>query len=192
MTLQKLTPNHDLQCYFFRAVGDCGAERHVGERVHGIGDVAAAVRLGGDRVESRQRVRTSGVTESAGRGFERNHADLSRNADQLHRDGFGFVPHGRAGRSCECGLRTQPGTEQVYQVPIKNYATAVAGSYNSAYANFTLSGTLTAGDFVGIAYLGNSITYQVGGWEGSAGGVLDQIVAAYATDPILRATRTGR
>jgi hypothetical protein len=83
------------------------------------------------------------------------------------------------------------GTEQVYQVPIASYATAVAGSYASAYADFTLSGTLTAGDFVGIAYLEDSITYQVGGWEGSVGGVLDQIVAAYATDPFLTATRTG-
>jgi hypothetical protein len=83
------------------------------------------------------------------------------------------------------------GTEQVYQVPIASYATAVAGSYNCAYANFTLSGTLTAGDFVGIAYLENSITYQVTGLEGSVGGVLDGIVAAYATDPFLRATRSG-
>ncbi len=83
------------------------------------------------------------------------------------------------------------GTEQVYQVPLTSYATPVAGSYNCAYANFTLSGTLTAGDFVGIAYLENSITYQVGGWEGSAAGVLAQIVLAYASDPLLRATSSG-
>ena len=62
------------------------------------------------------------------------------------------------------------GTEQVYQVPIASYATPVAGSYNCAYANFTLSGTLTAGDFVGIAYLENSITYQVGGVSGGGRG----------------------
>ena len=41
-----------------------------------------------------------------------------------------------------------------------NYATPVAGSYQCAYADFTLSGTLAAGDYVGLAYLGTHYTYQ--------------------------------
>ncbi|MBV8844427.1 MAG: hypothetical protein JO307_16590, partial [Bryobacterales bacterium] len=83
------------------------------------------------------------------------------------------------------------GTEQVYQVPLAPLATPVQGAYAEAYADFTLSGTLTTGDFVGLAYLNEHVTYQIGGWEGSIGGVLDQIVLAFASTALLRATRTG-
>jgi hypothetical protein len=81
--------------------------------------------------------------------------------------------------------------EQVYQVPLAPLATPVTGRYSSAFADFTLSGTITAGDFVGIAYLGNHVTYPVGEWEGSIGTLLDQIVLAFAAQPLLTATRTG-
>ncbi len=39
--------------------------------------------------------------------------------------------------------------EQIYQIPLASYATAVAGSYQSATVQFTLGGTVTAGDYVG-------------------------------------------
>ena len=121
------------------AVGDRGAERDVGERIHGVGNLAAAVRLGGDRVESRQRLRTSGVSEFAGWRFERAGADLRGDADELHSAGFGLCSRRSIGRSCGSGRRRQAG-ETIYYVPLKAHATAIAGSYQCAYADFTLVG----------------------------------------------------
>jgi hypothetical protein len=83
------------------------------------------------------------------------------------------------------------GVEQVYQVPLLPLATAIQGSYTQAYADFTLSGTLTAGDFVGLAYLTEHVTYQVGGWEGSAAGVLDQIVLGWSSTATTAQRLTG-
>jgi hypothetical protein len=83
------------------------------------------------------------------------------------------------------------GVEQVYQVPLAPLATPIQGSYAEAYADFTLSGTLTAGDFVGLAYLDEHVTYQIGGWEGTIENVLVQMVAAFASSSQLRATSAG-
>ena len=75
---------------------------------------------------------------------------------------------------------------------LKDHAEAIEGSYQSAYADFTLSGTAVAGEFVGLGYLGLSYTYQV-----ASGDTLDDIVAAIAggmngpTSPFLTATQTG-
>ncbi len=190
MTLQKLTPNHDLQCYFFEpsAIAALSSTSASGFTVSGTWREQfdwAVVEWNRDNVFEHPALRNlpdgdlSGITLTY---RETRTNCIAMDSDLFHTVSWPFL---------RVWAPDATGTEQVYQVPIKSYATAVAGSYNSAYANFTLSGTLTAGDFVGIAYLGNSITYQVGGWEGSVGGVLDQIVAAYATDPLLRATRTG-
>jgi len=42
------------------------------------------------------------------------------------------------------------GVEQIYYVPLRQYATPIAGAYNNASAVMTLSGTPTVGDRVGI------------------------------------------
>jgi len=52
------------------------------------------------------------------------------------------------------------GAETVYQVPLKNYASA-AGSYISATAQFALEGTPTAGDYIELAWLDQHFNYQV-------------------------------
>ena len=49
--------------------------------------------------------------------------------------------------------------EQIYKVPLKNYAAPVAGSYQSATVQFQLGGTVTAGDYVGLAFLGEHYPY---------------------------------
>ncbi len=79
-----------------------------------------------------------------------------------------------------------------YFVRLKDHAEAIEGSYQSAYADFTLSGTAVAGEFVGLGYLGLSYTYQV-----ASGDTLNTIVAAITggmngpTSPFLTATQTG-
>jgi hypothetical protein len=194
MTLQKLTPNHDLQCYFFEpsAIAALSSTSASGFTVSGTWREQfdwAVVEWNRDNVFEHPALRNlpdgdlSGITLT----YQETRTNcIAMDSDLFHTVSWPFL---------RVWAPDDTGTEQVYQVPLTSYATAMAGSYNCAYANFTLSGTLTAGDFVGIAYLENSITYQVGGWEGSVGGVLDQIVAAYASllapDPFLRATRSG-
>src|SRR5689334_5729156 len=79
-----------------------------------------------------------------------------------------------------------------YFVPIKDHAEAIEGSYESAYADFTLSGTAVAGEFVGLGYLALSYTYHV-----VSGDTLADIVAAIAagmngpSSPFLTATQSG-
>lgn len=190
MTLQKLTPNHDLQCYFFQpsAIAALSSTSASGFTLSGTWRQQldwVVVEWNRDNVFEHPALRNlpdgdlSGITLS----YKETRTNcIALDSDLFHTVSWPFL---------RVWAPDSSGVEQVYQVPIASYATAAAGSYNCAYADFTLSGTLTAGDFVGIAYLENSITYQVGGWEGSAAGVLAQIQAAYATDPFLRATVTG-
>src|ERR1035438_2753143 len=56
--------------------------------------LAAAIRLGGDRVESGQCVRTPGAAQSAGWRLERNHVELPGNADKLHSAGLHAIRDG--------------------------------------------------------------------------------------------------
>src|SRR5262249_19971062 len=79
-----------------------------------------------------------------------------------------------------------------YLIKLIDHATGIAGSYSAAYADFTLSGTVAAGDFVGLGYLGLSFTYEV-----ESGDTLTDVVQAIVdgmngpTSPLLSATRTG-
>ena len=50
--LQKLRPDRDLQCYFERPSAIAALSETSASRLYGIGLLAAAIRLGGDRVES--------------------------------------------------------------------------------------------------------------------------------------------
>jgi hypothetical protein len=190
MTLQKLTPNHDLQCYFFQpsAIAALSSTSASGFTVSGTWRAQfdwAVVEWNRDNVFEHPALRN--LPDGDLSGITLTYKETRTNCIALDSDLFRTV----SWPFLRVWAPDASGTEQVYQVPIRSYATPVAGSYNCAYAAFTLSGTLTAGDFVGIAYLADSITYQVTGLEGSVGGVLDGIVAAYATDPFLRATRSG-
>lgn len=53
------------------------------------------------------------------------------------------------------------GIERAYKVPLYSRATAVEGQYTSASAAFTITGTIRAGDYIGLAFLGEHHTRQV-------------------------------
>jgi hypothetical protein len=84
------------------------------------------------------------------------------------------------------------GSESIYFVKLNDpaIATPIEGSYATAYADFTLSGTVTAGDYVGLAYLAEHFTYQLLGGD-TAVSAATNIVAAINTSPILRASQAG-
>ena len=190
MTLQKLTPNHDLQCFFFEpsAIAALSGTSAGGFTVSGTFRQQfdwAVIEWNRDNVFEHPALRNlpdgdlSGITLSY---LETRINCIAMDSNLFHTVSWPFL---------RVWAPDDSGVEQVYQVPIASYATPAAGSYGSAYADFTLSGTLTAGDFVGIAYLGSSITYPVGGWEGSVGGVLDRIVAAFADGAVATRDANG-
>jgi hypothetical protein len=51
--------------------------------------------------------------------------------------------------------------EKFYQVRLKDYATPTEGGYSSAFAEFELQGSPTAGDYIGLAFLTENHTYQL-------------------------------
>ena len=62
------------------------------------------------------------------------------------------------------GLRIwtrQNGVDELFKVKLRPLATSVEGSYQCATATFTLIGTPTSGDYVGISLLDEHYTYQV-------------------------------
>ena len=76
-------------------------------------------------------------------------------------------------------------------VTLKQYATPIAGSYAAASATVVLQGTITAGDFVGVAFSGEHYTYQLLGADtidSVAGAITDSI---NAFSPAMTATHLG-
>ncbi|MEX2263556.1 MAG: hypothetical protein WD696_16485 [Bryobacteraceae bacterium] len=85
----------------------------------------------------------------------------------------------------------QGGVETLYWVPLRNYATPVEGFYTSASASFTLLGTATEGDFVGLAWQGEHHTHRLF-WNDTIATTLAAIEASVtAFSPIMAASVLG-
>ena len=83
------------------------------------------------------------------------------------------------------------GTADPYFVDLKSHATPLTGSYLSASATVTLQGTITAGDWVGIAFSGEHYTYQLLGGDTitSVAQTLADSINAFSA--AMRATASG-
>jgi hypothetical protein len=84
------------------------------------------------------------------------------------------------------------GTETLYDVPLKNYATAV-GSYADATVAFQLQGTVTAGDYIELAWLDQHFNYRLTGsdtLESAINALAAAITANQATGAV-SATASG-
>ena len=69
----------------------------------------------------------------------------------------------------------EDGAESLYFVSLRDNATPVEGSYQPAYAEFTLSGSPVSGSYVGIANADQHFTYQV--YAGHSVGAVVQAIA---------------
>lgn len=85
------------------------------------------------------------------------------------------------------------GKEELYMVPLKNYATAIEGSYTPATAEFTLGGTPTAGDYVELAWLDQHYNYLMWGGDTleNAAATLASTITANQGSCGMSATATG-
>lgn len=85
------------------------------------------------------------------------------------------------------------GNETMYQVPLKNYATAVAGSYVAPTVQFTLGGTVTAGDYVELAWLDQHFNYLTiaGDTPATAAEALAAVITGSQSTGEVSATASG-
>lgn len=83
------------------------------------------------------------------------------------------------------------GVEQFHRVKIKDYAVPFTGSYVNATADFDLSGTITAGEYVGIAWGEEHHTYQVYATDTVALIVQNIVASINAFSPVMKAEQFG-
>ncbi len=189
-TLEKLRPDRDLQCFFFRpsAVAALSGTSGTGFTVSGTWRQQfdwAVIEWNRDNVYEHPALRNLPDGDLSGLTLTYNETRtncIPMDSDLFHTVSWPFL---------RVWAPDANGVEQIYHVPLAPLATPVAGGYTQAYADFTLSGTITAGDFVGLAYLNEHFTYPVGGWEGSIEGLLDQMVLAFGSSPMVSAQRIG-
>jgi hypothetical protein len=83
-------------------------------------------------------------------------------------------------------------TETLYQVPLKNYATAVGG-YTDATVQFELQGTATAGDYIELAWLDQHFNYRLVGTDtlATAAGFLAAAITANQATGAVSAVASG-
>jgi len=173
--LDKLRPDRDLQCYF--------------ERPSGIAALSGAS--------------ASGFTVSGTWRQQFDWAVLEWNRDNVfEHPAFRYLPDGdlsglvltydeERGNCIEMDSTWYPtvdwpwlrvwaaetdGVERLYRVPLLEHANALEGGWAGAAAQFELTGTVTALDYVELAWLGEHFTYQL-----YAGDALETAIAALAT-----------
>ena len=188
--IEKLTPDRDLQCFFFEpsAIAALSGASGTGFTVSGTWRQQfdwAVVEWNRDNTHEHPAFRN--LPDGDLNGLVLTYKETRTNCIPLDSDLFATVDW----PSLRVWATPTGGSETIYWVPLKPHATAVAGSYQSAYADFTLSGTVASGDFVGLAWLAEHYTYQVLG-----GDTLTSVVAAIegiinAFSSVLKATATG-
>jgi len=188
-TLQKLTPDRDLQCYFFEpsAVAALSSTSASGYTVSGTWRQQfdwAVIEWNRDNVFEHPAFRY--LPDSDLSGLTLSYQETRENCIPIDSALYPTVawPTLR--------IWADPGTgEQIYQIPLLNYATAIAGSYVSATVQFTLSGAVTAGDYVGIAFLSEHYPYQMNSGDTLDFAIQNIVAGINAYSPTMTASSSG-
>lgn len=203
-TLQKLTPNQDLQCYYFQpsAIAALSGASPAGFTVSGCWRQQfdwAVIEWNRDDVFEHPSMRP--LPDGDLSGLTLSYQETRTNCIALDSTLFPTVdwPTLRIWAVSAAGVDpyNDPGGEQVYKVPLASYKTPIAGAYQAASAQITLSGTITAGDYVGFSFLDEHYSYLMLA-DDTLENALAQLVAAVQivnTDPaansVMSATLTG-
>jgi hypothetical protein len=157
-TLTKLQPDRDLQCYFLEpsAVAALSQASESGFTVSGSWRQQfdwAVVEWNRDNVFEHPTLRN--LPDGDLTGLSLSYTETRTNCIALDSLWYPTVawPYLRVWSDVN-------GAETIYEVPITNYASAV-GSCVSAMAQFELQGTLTAGDYIELAWVDQQFNYQV-------------------------------
>jgi hypothetical protein len=191
--IQKLTPDRDLQCFYYEpsAIAALSSTSATGFTISGTWRQQfdwAVIEWNRDNVYEHPAFRY--LPDGDLSGLQLTYLETRTNCIPLDSDLYATVAWN--------SLRLWGPGNTIYYVPMTSLATPVAGSYQNAYADFTLSGTGTpaAGTHVGLAYLETHYTYRFDGTLGIAA-ALAQIAAWINLYPnpyqptVLSATVTG-
>jgi hypothetical protein len=158
-TLQKLRPDRDLQCYYFRpsAVAAISEASPHGLTVSGTWRQQAdwaVIEWNRDNVFEHPAIRN--LPDGDLSHLILSYEETRTNCIPLDSDLYATVewPYLRVWAG-------PGGSESLYYVRLKDYSTPVAGSYVCASASFQLQGALTAGDYVGLTWLQEQYNHQV-------------------------------
>jgi hypothetical protein len=187
--LQKLQPDRDLQCYFFEpsAIAALSATSPQGFTVSGSWRQQfdwAVVEWNRDNVFEHPAFRS--LPDGDLTGLTLSYRESRQNCIPLDSDLYATVdwPNLR--------VWADPGTgEQVYKVPLKNYAMPVAGGYQSATVQFQLGGTVSAGDYVGLAFLGEHYPYLMNPGDSLEFAIQNIVDGVNAFSPTMKAAGNG-
>jgi hypothetical protein len=187
--LQKLRPDQDLQCYFERpsaiaALSECTAD---GFTISGTWRQQfdwAVLEWNRDNVFEHPYFRN--LPDGDLSGLVLSYEETREHCMAMDSSIFPTVdwPYLRV-------WTEQGGVETFHQVPLKTYATVAAGAYLGAWAEFTLHGSPTTGDYVGLAWIDEQYNHEV-----AAGETLEEVAVALAAtidilSPTVTATSTG-
>lgn len=160
-TLEKLRPDRDLQCFFFRpsAIAAMSEASATGFIVSGTWRQQfdwTVIEWNRDNVYEHPLLRY--LPDSDLSGLTLSYQEERTNCIPIDSKLFPTVdwPYLRI------WAEDSSGVEQVYRVNLKENATAVAGSAVAAQATFELQGTLTVGDWVELSWLDEHFNWQVG------------------------------
>lgn len=186
-SLVKLRPDRDLQCYFERpsAIAALSETSESGFVVSGTWRQQfdwAVVEWNRDNVYEHPRFRN--LPDGNLSGLTLTYDEARTNCMEMDSAIYPVVDWPM--------LRIWAGEpEKVYFVRLKDHATAVEGVYSCATADLALSGSLTVGDYVGVAWADEQYNHMVASPD-TIESVLDSLVATInALSPTVDAQRIG-
>src|SRR5260370_15605927 len=156
-TLQKLRPDRDLQCYFRRpsAIAAMSQASATGFIVSGVWRQQfdwAVVEWNRDNTFEHPLLRN--LPDGDLSGIQLSYEETRENCIPLDSTLFHTVDWPT--------LRVwADGAQEPCFVPLKDHATAIEGSYTPASAVFTLQGSVTAGDYIQVAWLSEHYFYRL-------------------------------
>lgn len=188
--MDKLTPDRDLQCYFFQpsavaALSYCSASGYTVSGTWRQQFDWAVIEWNRDNVYEHPLFRN--LPDGDLSGLTLSYEETRENCIPLDSILYATVDW----PSLRVWATPDGGMETIYYVPLTSHAEAIEGSYQCAYADFTLSGTVTGGDYVGLAFLTEHHTYQMlsGDSLASAAQAITDSVNAFSA--LLKATVAG-
>ena len=187
--IEKLRPDRDLQCYFFRpsAVAALSAASATGFTVSGTWRQQfdwAVIEWNRDNVFEHPAFRS--LPDGDLSGLTLTYDETRQNCIPLDSDLYPTVdwPSLR--------IWADDGTgEKIYKVPLKNCASLIEGAYQPASVQFQLGGIVTAGDYVGIAFLSEHYPYLMNAGDTLEWAIQNIADGVNAFSPTMRAGANG-
>jgi hypothetical protein len=188
-TLQKLPPDRDLQCYFLRpsAAAVLSATSASGFTVSGSWRQQfdwAVIEWNRDNTFEHPAFRNFPDGDLS--GLVLTYEETRQNCIPIDSNLFATVDWPSLRIWAESG-----GTETMYRVPLKGHAVPIAGSYLAPTAMFTLTGSLTSGDLLQLAWEDEHYIYSVLGSDTMDSAVQGLADAINTFSPAMTAAASG-